>query len=311
MMDILRDPNALWILLGCMLLGLSSGVVGSFAYLRKESLMGDALAHAALPGVCLAYLISGTKSMGLFVIGAAAAGLAATWMIGAVTRHTRLKSDTALALVLSLFFGAGIVLLTEIQHSASGNQSGLDKFLFGQAASMVQSDVWSMAIVSVLVLGVCALLFKEFKLTSFDPGFARGVGFPVRLIESLLMLLIVVTVVAGIQAVGVVLMSALLISPAVSARYWTDRLGMMVGLSGLFGAISGLSGTYISTLDNNLPTGALSVLAATLLFGVSVLFAPRRGLVAKGLRRLLLKREVRSQVRMASHGSAAKEGQGA
>ncbi|OXM87173.1 metal ABC transporter permease [Paenibacillus rigui] len=291
-MELLMDPNTQWILLGSILLGLSSGVLGSFAYLRKQSLMGDALAHAALPGVCIAFMLTGSKSIGFFLIGAAVAGLIATFGIGFVTRNTRIKQDTALGIVLSVFFGLGIVLLTQIQHGDSGNQSGLDKFLFGQAASMVLSDVMVMAAVALVLVAACTVLFKEFKLLSFDAGFAKGLGYPVAFLDQLLMFLIVVAVVVGIQAVGVVLMSALLITPAVSARYWTERLGVMVMLSGLFGAISGLIGTATSTAANNLPTGPLSVLAATLLFVLSVLFAPRRGVVAKVLLQWAVKRSV-------------------
>jgi len=282
-LGLLVDPNTQWILLGSILLGLSSGVLGSFAYLRKQSLMGDALAHAALPGVCIAFMLTGSKSIGFFLIGAAAAGLIATFGIGFVTRNTRIKQDSALGIVLSVFFGLGIVLLTQIQHGDSGNQSGLDKFLFGQAASMVHSDVVVMAAVALLLVVACSLLFKEFKLLSFDSGFAKGLGYPVALLDQLLMFLIVVAVVVGIQAVGVVLMSALLITPAVSARYWTEKVGVMVVLSGVFGSISGLIGTVASTAANNLPTGPLSVLAATMLFVVSVIFAPRRGVVSKAL----------------------------
>lgn len=290
--SLLQDPNIRWILFGCMLLGLSSGVLGSFAYLRKQSLMGDALSHAALPGICIAFMLTGVKSVGLFLIGAAAAGLVATFGIGWITRHSRIKQDSALGIVLSVFFGFGIVLLTMIQHGGSGNQSGLDKFLFGQAAALGGDDVRIMAAVSVLLIGVCILLFKEFKLLSFDPGFARGIGLPVGLLDQTMMLLLVVAVVVGIQAVGVVLMSALLITPAVSARYWTERLGVMTALSGLFGALSGFIGTWASTAGGNLPTGPLSVLAATAWFTLSVLFAPRRGVAAKLMTRRSAKREL-------------------
>ncbi|TMV47352.1 metal ABC transporter permease [Paenibacillus mesophilus] len=296
MIELLQDPNVEWILMASVLLGISSGVLGSFSYLRKQSLMGDALAHAALPGVCIAFMLTGSKSILFFLIGAAVAGLIATFGIGYITRHSRIKQDAALGIVLSVFFGLGIVLLTQIQHSDSGNQSGLDKFLFGQAAGMVRSDVITMAIVSCLLVGVCALMYKEFKLLSFDPGFARGLGLPVAILDQLMMFLIVVAVVVGIQAVGVVLMAAMLITPAVSARYWTERLGVMVVLSGLFGGLSGMIGTLISTADDHLPTGPLSVLAATSLFIISVLFAPKRGVVSKLLLRASVKRQAQADM---------------
>lgn len=286
---LLNDPNMQWIFISCTLLGLSSGVIGSFSYLRKQSLMGDTLAHAALPGICIAFMLTGTKSLLFFLIGAGAAGLMATFGIGWITRNSRIKHDAAMGIVLSSFFGLGIVLLTIIQHGSFGNQSGLDKFIFGQAAAMVGSDVITMLIVSALLISVCILLFKQFKLISFDPGFARGLGYPVAFLEQLMMFLMVVAVVVGIQAVGVVLVAALIITPAVSARYWTNKLSLMVVISGLFGALSGAAGTLVSSTASNLPTGPLTVLAATLLFSISVLFGPQRGLLAKRL--------VRSQVR--------------
>ncbi|GAA4832906.1 hypothetical protein GCM10023310_07880 [Paenibacillus vulneris] len=316
-LELLSDPNTQWILLGSILLGLSSGVLGSFAYLRKQSLMGDALAHAALPGVCIAFMLTGSKSIVFFLIGAAVSGLIATFGVGFVTRNSRIKQDSALGIVLSVFFGLGIVLLTQIQHGGSGNQSGLDKFLFGQAASMIHKDVVIMTAVAGVLVAVCALLFKEFKLLSFDAGFAKGLGYPVAFLEQFMMFLIVVAVVVGIQSVGVVLMSALLITPAVTARYWTERLGVMVVLSGFFGAVSGFAGTLISSTANNMPTGPLSVLAATALFVVSVLIAPKRGVLSKVLQRLSVRRAVLEEKAVASGGldraafEAGKEGRGA
>jgi len=290
--ELLLDPNIQWILLATMLLGMSSGVLGSFAYLRKQSLMGDALSHAALPGVCIAFLLTGTKSLWLFMLGAAAAGAVATFGIGFITRHSRIKSDAALAIVLSAFFGLGIMLLTRIQQSGSGSQAGLDKFLFGQAASMIQSDVYTMAALAAFLIAVCALFFKQFKLISFDAEFARMIGYKTAALEQFLMLLLVIAVVVGIQAVGVVLMAAMLITPAVAARYWTDRLGVMVVLAGAFGAVGGALGTLFSAAANRLPTGPLAVLAVTAVFVVSVLFAPKRGLVARRLLRARVKRDL-------------------
>ncbi len=288
----LQDPNTQWVLTGCILLGISSGVLGCFAFLRGRSLVGDALAHAALPGVCLVYLLTGSKSIGLFLIGAGVAGLLATYAITSISRHSRIKEDTALALTLSVFFGIGIVLLTFIQHSESGNQSGLDKFLFGQAASLVSSDVTTIVLVSAVLILLTGLLFKEFKLLAFDSGFGRGLGFPMGLLDSLLMLLLLMAVVIGLQAVGVVLMAAMLIAPAVTARYWTDKLGVMVVLSGCFGALSGALGTLFSTQMENLPTGPTIVLAATSFFVFSLLFSPKRGIVARLLRYLQLRKRV-------------------
>lgn len=292
-LNFLQDPNTRWILLATTLLGLSSGVIGCFAYLRKQSLIGDALSHAALPGVCLVFIITGSKSILLFLTGALIAGILATLLIGYITRHTRISQDAALGITLSFFFGIGIVLLTQIQHSDAGNQSGLDKFLFGQAASMIQDDVITMIVISAILVSVCALFFKEFKLLSFDPGFAKGIGLPVVILDQLIMLLIVIAVVVGLQAVGVVLMAALLITPAVAARYWTEKLHVMIMISGMFGVLSGVMGTLLSTVVKNMPTGPLIVLSATTLFITSMLFAPKRGLVARALLRASVKNKMR------------------
>jgi ABC-type Mn2+/Zn2+ transport systems, permease components len=279
-----------WILISCTLLGLSSGIIGCFSYLRKQSLMGDTLAHAALPGICIAFMLTGTKSILYFLIGAGLAGIAATFGIGWITRHSRIKHDAAMGIVLSSFFGLGIVLLTLVQHGGYGNQAGLDKFLFGQAASMIGSDVLILSIVSLILVTVCYFLFKQFKLVSFDPGFAKGIGYPVAFFEQLLMFLMVVAVVVGIQAVGVILVASLIITPAVSARYWTDRLGVMVVVSGIFGAISGAAGAIASSTAASLPTGPLTVLAATALFGLSLLFGSKRGIIMRRLVQQRMKR---------------------
>ncbi|MDF2627898.1 MAG: manganese transporter permease [Symbiobacteriaceae bacterium] len=286
------DANTRWVLTGASLLGLSSGVLGSFALLRRRSLMGDALAHAALPGVCIAFLLTGTKNLGLFLVGAAVAGLLGTMAISAITRYSKIKEDSALGLVLTVFFGIGIMLLTVIQRMPGGNQSGLDKFLFGQAAALVGSDVQLMTAIAAGLCLAVFLLFKEFKLLAFDPGFGAGLGLPMGILDLLLNLLILLAVVIGLQSVGVVLMAAMLITPAVAARYWTDRLATMTVLAGLFGAASGALGTLLSQLGPRMPTGPLIVLAATMVFLVSLFFAPRRGLVARLVRFLRLKRQV-------------------
>jgi manganese/zinc/iron transport system permease protein len=279
-----QDPNTRWVLAGCMLMGASSGVLGSFALLRRRSLIGDAVAHAALPGVCLAFLLSGSRELASLLVGAILAGLLGAGCVQAITRASRVKEDAALGIVLSVFFGFGIVLLTLIQNTPRSSQAGLDKFIFGQAASLIGRDVQVMAACAVVICVTTAALFKEFKLLCFDPEFARGLGRPTGLLDGLLLLLLVVSVVVGLQAVGVVLMAAMLITPAAAARFWTERLDRMVVLSGLFGGTAGAIGTAISTLAPRMPTGPLIVLAATAIFLVSLLFAPRRGLLARALR---------------------------
>ena len=290
--DFLFDPSVRWVLAGSILIGVSSGVLGSFALLRRRSLMGDAVAHAALPGVAVAFMLAGTRSLPLMLLGALVAGLLGAFFIQSVIKHTRIKEDTALGLILSVFFAFGIVLLTQIQHSGAGGQAGLDKYLFGQAAALVGSDVQLMAVSAAVVCVIAMLLFKEFKLLCFDPGFARGIGFSPKVLDGMMMFLIVVTVVIGMQSVGVVLMAAMLIIPAASARFWTDRLNLMVMLAALFGALSGAVGTLLSTVGLQLPTGPLIVLAASAVFAVSMLLAPGRGILARVTRHISLKGRV-------------------
>ncbi len=291
-MNFLTDINAQWVLAGCVLLGMCSGILSSFAMLRKRSLLGDALAHAALPGVCVAYMIVGERSIPAFMLGALAAGMLGAFCIQFITRHSRIKEDAALGLVLSVFFAIGIVLLTFILNSSGGNKAGLKTFIFGQAAAMVGRDVYIMAFCAFAVIVFSLLLYKEMKLLCFDTGFADSLGFSSAWLDAMLNILIVLIVVIGLQAVGVVLMVAMLITPAAAARYWTDRLHRMTLLSALFGGMSGALGVYLSALAPRMPTGPWIVLSATLMFVLSLLFAPARGLVAKGIRVWKLRRRV-------------------
>ena len=202
----------------------------------------------------------------MLLAGALVAGLAGAAAIQAITRHTRIKEDGALGIVLSVFFAVGILFLTIIQHSGAGNQAGLDKYVFGQAASLVGQDVKIMTACAIVVCVVAAGLFKELKILCFDPGFASGLGFRPAVLDGILMALIVLAVVIGLQAVGVVLMAAMLIIPAAAARLWTDRLGRMVALAGAIGAASGALGTVLSLQALRLPTGPLIVLASAGVF---------------------------------------------
>ncbi|WP_226670276.1 metal ABC transporter permease [Metabacillus litoralis] len=287
----LQNPNTQWVLLGTMLLGITSGVVGSFTLLRKQSLIGDAMAHAALPGVCIAFLIYGSKSLIWFLVGAAIAALISSFIIQMIINHSRIKEDSALGIIISVFFGFGIVLLTYIQHNGSGNQSGLDDFIFGQAASMVGADVQLISIISFILLVITAIFYKEFKLLTFDPQFAKGLGIPVSFFNGLLLMLIVCSVVIGLQTVGVVLMAAMLITPAISARYWTDKLSYMIIISGLIGGLSGVAGTLLSTIMKGMATGPLIIIAATIMFLLSLIFAPNRGLLAKAVKQISLRKK--------------------
>lgn len=281
---LLRQYNIRVVVLGTVLLGIGSAAIGCFAFLRKRSLVGDAVAHAALPGVAVAFMLTGTKNPAVFLVGAAIAGWLSMVAMDAIVRRSKIREDAAIGIVLSVFFGLGILLLTRIQKSGAADQAGLDKFLFGQAASLVTADVMVFGAVSLgLVVGL-TLLHKEFKTISFNSDFAHSIGLPVRGLELAMTTMLVLAVVVGIQAVGVVLMAAMLITPAAAARYWTDRLTVMILLASIFGAIAGYSGALVSYLAPRMPTGPWIVTAGTLIFLISLLAAPRRGMVARGLR---------------------------
>jgi manganese/zinc/iron transport system permease protein len=288
----MQDANVRFVTIGSVLLAASSAVVGCFTVLRKRALVGDAVAHAVLPGVCLAFILTGEKNPIVLLIGSFLTGWLSLVVIDVITAKSRIKEDTAIGLVLSVFFGIGVLLLTSIQHSGNENQSGLDKFLFGSAAALVGQDLYTFGAVAVLLLLSVVLLYKEFKLISFDIAYARTIGLPVRRLELLLTTLTVLAVVVGIQSVGVVLMSAMLITPAAAARFWTDRLGVMVIIAAVMSAICGAAGAFVSFTAPAMPTGPWIVMLLSMLAIFSFILAPNKGLLS----RYLSQRRVRRQM---------------
>ncbi len=280
------------IIAGAALLGFVSGCLGSFAVLRKQSLLGDAISHAALPGIAIAFLLTLSKHPLIILGGAFLAGWIGTLGVIAITKTTKLKEDAALGIILSVFFGFGIFLLTLISRLPTSEKAGLDKFLFGSAATLLLEDVKIMAILGFFVLALLFLFWKEFKLLAFDPDYAQCLGFPIKKITLLLTTLIVIAIVIGLQTVGVVLMSAMIIAPAVAARQWTDRLSIMVILAGGFGAASGLIGALISASVEKLPTGPTIVLVMSAIVTLSLLFSPHRGLSMDWITAAINKRKI-------------------
>jgi len=279
------DHTARVVLAGCALLGLAGGVLGSLVVTRRQSLVGDVISHAALPGVVLAFLLTGSRATPVLAAGAAAAGLLGMGGAGWVLRRTRLKEDGVLGLVLAVFFGLGLMLLTWLQKRPDAAQAGLDRYLFGSAATLLVSDVAWMAGGALAVLAVLALGWKEFALLAFDAEYAAQLGRPVWGLDLLLTALVVGVIVLGLQAVGVVLMSTLLVAPAVAAREWTDRLGRLAALAGGLGALSGLLGGAASLSMEKIPTGPAIVVAATALALLSLLLGTRGGILGAAARR--------------------------
>lgn len=284
MIHLLSDYTTQIVSLGATLLGVSSGVLGCFIVLKKESLVGDAISHAALPGICLAFIVFGAKDLNLFLLGALLAGLLSMSIVKSVVKYSKIKFDSALAIILSAFFGLGLVLMTYIQRIPNSNQAGMEKFIFGQASTMLKREVYQLLFIGILLIFLIALFWKELKLYVFNPEYAESLGFSTRKIGFLLSVMTVLAVVSGLQTVGVILMSAMLVSPAVGARQWTDRLSVMVVLAAFFGGVSGFIGTLISSSIRNMPTGPAIVLVLSVFVLFSLIFAPNRGLLWREIR---------------------------
>jgi len=277
----LSDPNIISVVLGSILITASSAVVGCFSFLKKKALVGDAVAHSVLPGICLAFIIAGNKDPLIIILGAFTTGWLSLVLIDLIAEKTKIKEDSAIAIILSVFFGIGILLLTAIQHSGNAAQSGLESFLFGKAAALVGRDLIMFSIVAGIVLLTVVLFFKELKIIAFDEAFAKSIGLPVRFLNLLLTSLTVMAVVTGIQAVGVVLMAAILITPAAAARFWTDDLFKMTLIAAFIGALAGYAGAFVSYTASNMPTGPWIVMIVSVMALLSFFIAPQRGIISR------------------------------
>ncbi|WP_237607255.1 metal ABC transporter permease [Roseimaritima sediminicola] len=297
---LLQDYNTRVVVLGTTLLGCAAAMVGSFTLLRKRALMGDALSHATLPGIALAFILATLyggdgKALPVLLVGATISGLLGVATILVLRSLTRLKEDTAIGAVLSVYFGAGVALLSIVQQMREGNAAGLESFIYGKTASMGRADIRLIATAAAACIAGCVLLFKELKLLCFDDAFAGSRGFPVRRLDITLMALVVIVTIVGLQAVGLILMIALLIIPAAAARFWTERLGRMFLISGALGAASGWLGASVSAVFSKLPSGAMIVLVCTAMFAFSMAFGSARGVAVRAFKRRRLNRSIDRQ----------------
>ncbi|MEW4487869.1 iron chelate uptake ABC transporter family permease subunit [Thalassoglobus sp. JC818] len=294
---LLKDYNTRVVVFGTTLLGCAAGIVGSFTLLRRRALMGDALSHATLPGICIAFLLATKlgydgKSLTVLLLGATVSGILGMLTILCIRKSTQLKDDAALGAVLSVFFGAGVALLGIVQQVSGGHSAGLEAFIYGKTASMNVADAKTITLAAFGSIGLCLVFFKELKLLCFDEKFAGSRGFPVMLLDILLMLTVVVVTIVGLQAVGLVLMIALLVIPAAAARFWSDEMSNMAWISAGLGMVSGMLGAEFSALFSRLPSGAMIVLICTGFFAISLIFGSKRGLLIRGLRRIRLNRRI-------------------
>jgi manganese/zinc/iron transport system permease protein len=295
-----QDYNTRVVALGTTLLGVASGVIGSFTLLRKRALVGDAISHATLPGIALAFIVATVlgysgKTLPILLGGATISGVCGLALVLLMRRVTRIKEDAALGIVLSVLFGLGVVLLSAAQRMSDGNSAGLESFIYGKTASMIASDAWLILVSAAFVLVGCLLLFKELRLLCFDEGYAASQGWAVLLLDIAMMAMVVVVTVVGLQAVGLVLIIAFLIIPAAGARFWTERLSRMVLFSALAGGLSGLAGALTSAVVPDVPSGATIVIVSAIIFFFSMLFGSSRGVVVRMRRRLAMGRRVRRQ----------------
>ncbi|WP_342265714.1 metal ABC transporter permease [Cardinium endosymbiont of Philonthus spinipes] len=267
------DPNVRNVLLGTILLSTSSAMIGTFALLKRKTLISDAIAHGVLPGVCLAFFLTGEKSSIWLVISAFVTGWLASIAIDQITAHSKIKHDAAIAIVASVTFGLGSFLLSMLQHSGQASQGGLKSFLLGSAATLLREDVVVLLWLSCSIILILFLFFKEFMVIAFDRLFAKSIGLPVKKMDFLFTSLMVLDIVIGIRAVGVVLMSAMLITPATTARFWTAKMTYIMLFAALIAFFASLAGTFISYVIPSMPTGPWIVLIMSLIAYCSFLIA--------------------------------------
>ncbi len=292
-----QDPSIVFVVIGIILLGVGSAYVGTYSFLDKKALLGDAISHAILPGICLGFMLAGEKNPLFIVSGAFISGALATFLSSWLNKNTRLSEDAIIASILSIFFGFGIVLLTIIQKSGNPEMAGLNQFIFGNAIAIQESDLYIYGGLAVFIILCLTIFQKEFSLLVFNPDYGRAIGFPMGMIRVIFNILMILSVVIGIQAIGVVLMAALLITPGAAARFWTDRLGVLVILAGVFSAVSGVLGTYISFVIPQMPTGPWVVVFLSILALISFLFAPKKGVLSRYIsRRIYLKKTHRDHL---------------
>lgn len=287
-----NDPGTQIVTIGTVLLGIVASFIGCFTFLQKRALVGDAISHSVLPGICLAFIISGTKNPYYLLIGAFVSGWLSVLLSDWITRSSKIKADTSIAIVLSFFFAIGMMLLSIIQHSGNVNQAGLHHFLFGKAAAIIKEDVIMFLWVAAVAFVIIMVYFRAFKLYIFDIEFARSIGLPVKWLDFLLTTLTVLAIALGIRAVGVVMMAALLIGPAAAARFWTGNFKKMLLIAAVVGGSSGFFGAMISYLRPQMPTGPWIIIVLSIMAFASIVLGIEKGVLYQWQRRRAFKNKV-------------------
>lgn len=278
-----QDANLNNVIFGTLMLSFTCGIVGVLVVLNKKALIVDAVSHSILPGICIGFMLSGVKDPIYLITGGMAAGALAVFLVDWISKVSRIKKDAAIAITLSFLFSVGVILLSIIQHSGKSNQSGLDKFLFGSAATILRDDLYVFGTMCTIVLAIIPIFYQHFKIALFDGGFANTIGLSNKLIQSLISGLIIVSTAIGIQTVGIILMSALIITPASSAFFWTNNFKRSIILSGTFAALSSVLGVFISYLSPNMPTGPWIIVVLSSIAILSAFFS-KKGLITKKIK---------------------------
>ncbi len=290
--------NTALVMIGAALLGVAGGAAGTFALLRRRALASDAMSHATLPGIVLAFIaghwLAGEgRAFWLLLAGATLSAALGLWLVNRIRTGTRLEEDAAIGIVLSTFFAAGIVLLTLVQSLNLPQQAGLSGYLLGSTAGMLRAEAEAIAMLAAGVVVLVFLLRNVLFVVAFDENYAAARGLDIARIDMLLLLIVLAVVVIGLKAVGLILVIALTIIPPITARLWTDRAKDMVWIAAGIGAAGSYIGAGISALAANLPAGAIIVLMQFTLFAGSLFVAPKRGLLAMILRQRALRAAAR------------------
>ena len=288
-----QDANINNVLLGTIILGFTCGFAGVLVILSKKTLIVDAVSHSVLPGICIGFMFTGVKNPIYIISGGMIAGAVAVYLVDWICNISRIKKDASIAITLSVLFSAGVILLNIIQHSGNSNQSGLTDFLFGKAATIIKSDLYIFGVIAGIVILILKLFYRHFKIALFDVGFAKTIGLSEKLIQGLISGLIIISTAIGIQTVGIILMSALIITPASSALFWTNDFKKSILLSGVFGCFSSVVGVFISFLSSDMPTGPWIIIILSSIAIFSAFFS-KKGIITKKIMAVKNKRKILS-----------------
>lgn len=304
-------------LLGTSMVGLTAGALGSYLYLHKQSLVSDVIGHSAIAGVTTAF-VTATALLGIagrsvlvLTIGALIAATAAVLVANGIARASRVGIDAAMAICLALFYGSGVVMLNAISHSSLPERGGIADYVFGSASTLTRADLTAISGFAAAALVITALLWKEFKVLTFDPVLCRTMGLSTRILGPLLLGTVTVAIVIGIKAVGLILMVAFAIMPAAAARQWTRHLWSMIALAGLIGALSAAIGSYLAVSLGSIPTGPIIVLVLSAVLAVSLLAAPRRSLLRRRRAQRALRRRLLAEATCPRQGAGPQPAKGA